>query len=166
MKARAPLALTPADPQPQPHPARQGHHIPAILVAQPHVSAAPRAVLPERHQDPLPLRPPPCRNPGHLAPPEVTDHCSYQRTTPAAFAGLEKNFASLDRAALLNTTAATPIEIWFQDEARVGQKGTHAYIWAPIGSRPLMVRDNPHTSAYLFGAICPARGVGAAMIVP
>src|SRR4051812_3900936 len=91
MKARAPLALTPADPQPQPHPARQGHHIPAILVAQPHVSAAPRAVLPERHQDPLPLRPPPCRNPGHLAPPEVTDHCSYQRTTPAAFAGLEKN---------------------------------------------------------------------------
>src|SRR4051812_5193122 len=90
MKARAPLALTPADPQPQPHPARQGHHIPAILVAQPHVSAAPRAVLPERHQDPLPLRPPPCRNPGHLAPPEVTDHCSYQRTTPAAFAGLEK----------------------------------------------------------------------------
>src|SRR3954468_20918310 len=90
MKARAPLALTPADPQPQPHPARQGHHIPAILVAQPHVSAAPRAVLPERHQDPLPLRPPPCRNPGHLAPPEVTDHCSYQRTTPAAFAGLAK----------------------------------------------------------------------------
>src|SRR4051794_26570044 len=89
MKARAPLALTPADPQPQPHPARQGHHIPAILVAQPHVSAAPRAVLPGRHQDPLPLRPPPCRHPSHLAPPGVTDHCSYQRITPAAFAGLE-----------------------------------------------------------------------------
>ena len=53
-----------------------------------------------------------------------------------------------------------------KDEARVGQKGTHAYIWAPIGSRPLMVHDNRHTSAYLFGAICPARGVGAAMIVP
>src|SRR4051812_33902007 len=90
MKARAPLALTPADPQPQPHPARQGHHIPAILVAQPHVSAAPRAVLPGRHQDPLPLRPPSCRHPSHLAPPGVTDHCSYQRITPAAFAGLEK----------------------------------------------------------------------------
>src|SRR4051794_10825983 len=103
MKARAPLALTPADPQPQPHPARQGHHIPAILVAQPHVSAAPRAVLPERHQDPLPLRPPPCRNPGHLAPPEVTDHCSYQRTTPAAFADLEKN------ARLGNTPMAPPV---------------------------------------------------------
>ena len=29
-----------------------------------------------------------------------------------------------------------------------------------------MVRDNRHDSAYLFGAICPARGVGAAMITP
>lgn len=70
------------------------------------------------------------------------------------------------RARLAGTTANTPIEIWFQDEARVGQKGTHAYIWAPVGSRPLMVRDNRHDNAYIFGAICPARGVGAAMITP
>jgi transposase len=29
-----------------------------------------------------------------------------------------------------------------------------------------MVRDNRHESAYLFGAICPDRAVGAAMITP
>jgi hypothetical protein len=29
-----------------------------------------------------------------------------------------------------------------------------------------MIRDNRHASAYLFGAICPARGVGAAIIMP
>lgn len=29
-----------------------------------------------------------------------------------------------------------------------------------------MVRDNRHTSAYLFGAICPDRAVGAAIIMP
>ena len=29
-----------------------------------------------------------------------------------------------------------------------------------------MVRDNRHDNAYIFGAICPARGVGAAMITP
>lgn len=29
-----------------------------------------------------------------------------------------------------------------------------------------MVRDNRHDSAYLFGAICPARRVGAAIIMP
>jgi len=28
------------------------------------------------------------------------------------------------------------------------------------------VRDNRHDSAYLFGAICPARAVGAAIIMP
>ena len=68
--------------------------------------------------------------------------------------------------ALLGTTANTPIEVWFQDEARVGQQGALTYIWAPIGSRPRMVRDNRHDSAYLFGGICPARGVGAAIIMP
>ena len=29
-----------------------------------------------------------------------------------------------------------------------------------------MVRDNRHDSAYLYGAICPARGLGAAIIMP
>ena len=62
--------------------------------------------------------------------------------------------------------AGKPVEVWFADEARVGQKGTHAYIWAQIGDRPAMVRDNRHDSVHLFGAICPARGVGAAIIMP
>jgi hypothetical protein len=29
-----------------------------------------------------------------------------------------------------------------------------------------MVRDNRHDTASIFGAICPARGVGAAIIAP
>ena len=29
-----------------------------------------------------------------------------------------------------------------------------------------MVRDNRHDTAYIFGAICPARGVGAAILMP
>ena len=62
--------------------------------------------------------------------------------------------------------ADKPIEVWFQDEARIGQKGSIAYVWAPVGSRPPMVRDNRHDSVHLFGAICPARGVGAAIIMP
>lgn len=70
--------------------------------------------------------------------------------------------------ALLGSTAIAghAVENWYQDEARVGQKSTHAYVWAPVNSCPLMVRDNRHDSAYLCGAICPARGVGAAIIMP
>lgn len=59
-----------------------------------------------------------------------------------------------------------PIEVWFQDEARVGQKGSIEYVWAPVGSRPPMIRDNRNDSVYIFGAICAARGVGAAIIMP
>lgn len=70
------------------------------------------------------------------------------------------------KAALPGTAAGTPVEIWFQDEARVGQQGSLEYIWAPIGSRPLAVRDNRHDSVYLFGALCPARATGAAIIMP
>ena len=68
--------------------------------------------------------------------------------------------------ALPASAAGKPVEVWFQDEARVGQKGWIPYRWAPIGSRPPAVRDNRHDSVYLFGAICPDREVGAAIIMP
>ncbi len=64
------------------------------------------------------------------------------------------------------SAAGKEIEVWFQDEARVGQKGSIEYVWAPIGSRPPMVRDNRHSSVHIFGAICPARSIGAAIIMP
>jgi hypothetical protein len=59
-----------------------------------------------------------------------------------------------------------PVEIWFQDEARVGQQGTLTRIWARRGTRPRIKRDRRFTWAYLFGAICPARGTGAALALP
>ncbi len=48
----------------------------------------------------------------------------------------------------------------------MGQQGTLAYIWALRGSPPAAVRDNRHDSAYLFGAVCPQIGKGAAIIMP
>jgi len=77
-----------------------------------------------------------------------------------------ENFAQLVTEALPASAAGKVIEIWFQDEARVGQKGSLEYIWAPIGSRPRAVRDNRHDSVYLFGALCAYRAVGAAIIMP
>jgi transposase len=68
----------------------------------------------------------------------------HPKKDPAAEAAFQENFGSLLKEALLGSAAGGPVEIWFQDEARVGQQGTHAYIWAPIGARPLMVRNNRH----------------------
>lgn len=59
-----------------------------------------------------------------------------------------------------------PIEIWFQDEARIGQKNGQVRQWARRGTRPRQPADQRYENAYLFGAICPARGVGAALALP
>lgn len=70
------------------------------------------------------------------------------------------------KEALPATANAKPIEVWFQDEARIGQKGTLTRIWARIGSRPRAPRDTRYEWAYLFGAVCPERAVGAALVMP
>jgi hypothetical protein len=59
-----------------------------------------------------------------------------------------------------------PVEIWFQDEARIGQKNGIVRQWARRGTRPRQPADQRYASAYLFGAICPARGTGAALALP
>jgi transposase len=60
----------------------------------------------------------------------------------------------------------TDVEIWWQDEARVGQKTKLTRRWAKRGSRPTAAKDQRTKSAYIFGAICPARGVGAGLVLP
>jgi transposase len=59
-----------------------------------------------------------------------------------------------------------PLEVWFQDEARVGQQGTLTRIWARRGTRPRAPRDTRYQWAYLFGAVCPARGTAAGLVLP
>ena len=60
----------------------------------------------------------------------------------------------------------TSVEVWFQDEMRVGQKNKLTYRWAKTGSRPRADHDQRTQSAYLFGAVCPERGTGAALVLP
>ena len=60
----------------------------------------------------------------------------------------------------------TPVEIWFQDEMRVGQKNKLTYRWARKGSRPRAAHDQRTQSTYLFGAVCPEHGTGAALVLP
>ena len=63
-------------------------------------------------------------------------------------------------------TRKKTIEIWFQDEARIGQKNGTVRQWARRGTRPRQPADQRYESAYLFGAICPQRGVGAGLAMP
>jgi len=60
----------------------------------------------------------------------------------------------------------TSIEVWFQDEMRVGQKNSLVYQWAKKGSRPRQPKDQRYENAYVFGAVCPSRDTGVALIMP
>ena len=53
-----------------------------------------------------------------------------------------------------------------KDEARVGQQGTLTRVWARRGTRPRAPRDRRYAWAYLFGAVCPERAIGAALVLP
>ena len=60
----------------------------------------------------------------------------------------------------------TDIELWFADEARVGQKNKITRRWAKRGTRPSAPHDQRTQSAYIFGAICPKKGKGAGLVMP
>ena len=58
------------------------------------------------------------------------------------------------------------VELWFTDEARVGQKGQVTHVWYQKGVRPRGARQQGFSSAHLVGAVCPEREAGVALVLP
>ena len=71
-----------------------------------------------------------------------------------------------DRRRRRRQGAGRRLEIWFQDESRIGQKGELTRQWARRGSRPRQPKDQRHTAAYIFAAVCPASERTAALVLP
>lgn len=61
---------------------------------------------------------------------------------------------------------ADRFELWFEDEARIGQKGRVTQVWHAKGVRPRGLRGQRHACAQLFGAVCPDRDTGMALVLP
>jgi hypothetical protein len=83
-----------------------------------------------------------------------------------AMEAFKKNFAERVAEIRAQLAPGTPLEAWFQDEMRVGQKNKLTYRWARKGSRPRAAHDQRTQSTDLFGAVCPERGAGAALVLP
>ena len=83
-----------------------------------------------------------------------------------AIDAFKKNFPAVIASLHARIGPAVPLDIWWQDEARVGQKNKITQRWAKQGTRPVAPKDQGTKSAWIFGAICPARGVGAALVLP
>ena len=56
------------------------------------------------------------------------------------------------------------VDVWFQDEARFGQQNTTTRLWAERGTRPRALKQQQFEYAYLFGSVCPARGVSGTLL--
>ena len=93
-------------------------------------------------------------------------HCLLGRLCRAFLALSVRNFPARVREIGTGLAPGTPVEVWFQDGMRVGQKGTPTRVWAETGSRPSAPRSDGYRSVYLFGAVCPSRDLGCALILP
>ncbi|MER2264615.1 IS630 family transposase [Methylobacterium oxalidis] len=85
---------------------------------------------------------------------------------PAALETFKKPLPAELKAIRARLPAGTRIELWWSDEARVGQKNTLTRLWARRGTRPRLPHDQRTEYAYIFGAICPEKGKGAALVMP
>lgn len=58
------------------------------------------------------------------------------------------------------------LRLFFQDEARVGQKGRLCHRWWLKGQRPPGICDRRFDWTYIFAAVEPASGDGFALVLP
>ena len=77
-----------------------------------------------------------------------------------AVEAFKKNFPAELAKIRARLPKGVEIELWWQDEARIGQKNKLTRRWARRGTRPRAPRDQRTEWAYIFGAICPAKGKG------
>jgi hypothetical protein len=88
------------------------------------------------------------------------------RPGPRSSRGVQKKFpALLDDVAHEKGIEQAAIEIWFADEARIGQKNKITRRWAARGTRPSAPKDQRTASTYIFGAICPQQGKAAGLVL-
>ena len=92
----------------------------------------------------------------------------HPRGDAAAWSGFRSAFSvrvkARVREMLGSSALSQPVEVWFQDEARVGQKGMMSRSWARRGSRPRVARDHRYGYRYLFGAACGPRGKAVGLV--
>ncbi|VVM28110.1 Mobile element protein [uncultured Gammaproteobacteria bacterium] len=63
-----------------------------------------------------------------------------------------KNFKQKAIDVLPTDTDLNKVDVWFQDETRIGQQGSITRIWAEKGTRPRAVRQQQFEYGYIFGA--------------
>ena len=58
------------------------------------------------------------------------------------------------------------VDMWFQDETRIGQQGSTSRIWAKKGTRPRALKQQKFTYTYIYGAVCPSTEQAVGLVLP
>ena len=77
-----------------------------------------------------------------------------------------KKIPSADRRGRTRSSRGERLEVWFQDEALVGQIARLCRRSFERGMRPRGLRDLRHQTVYLLGAVCPERVARVALVLP
>ena len=67
---------------------------------------------------------------------------------------------------IADTHKGKRVRLFFQDEARIGQKGRVCHIWWKRGERPPGLCDKRFTFAYIFAAVEPGTDNAFALVMP
>jgi len=101
----------------------------------------------------------------------VTSDCRDKRRDRAILRRTRPHKRPLKRAPRLlkklqRTHKNKRIRLFFQDEARIGQKGRTCHVWWRRGERPPGLCDKRFTFAYIFAAVEPGTDNGFALVMP
>ena len=80
---------------------------------------------------------------------------------------LQASFKEVVAEQIRATRDARPdqeVQVWFEGEARFGQQGTMAGVWARKGSRPRAVKQTRYGYPYVLTAVCAATGMASGLI--
>jgi len=77
-----------------------------------------------------------------------------------------KNFKKQAKDILPNDIDINRVDVWFQDEARMGQQNTTTRLWAEKGTRPRAIRQQQFEYAYIFGASCASLKQVVGLVLP
>ena len=96
----------------------------------------------------------------------ITGRDIHPKHNAEAQADFKKNFIDTVVQSIPKNIELKQVDVWFQDEARVGQRGTTSRVWAAKGTRPRLIRQQQFNYAHVFGAICPATGEAVGLVMP
>lgn len=96
----------------------------------------------------------------------ITGRTVHPKADMEAQEDFRNNFTAKAKEVLPADIDISDVDIWFQDEARVGQRGTITRIWTEKGSRTGIVMQQQFNSVYIFGAVCPQNDEAVGIVMP